>query len=211
VEHFRPVELNPAERKRLGFASDRPTLFFLSVLDGHHEYKGLDVLLESLAQLDDTEDVVPKLLVGGGGDSHSQYKQQAAKLGIDNNVEFLGRVHEEDLVSLYSGADLFVLPSKSSDQEGFGLVVLEALACGTPVVTTNVVGVSDEIVANNVGQLVAVDDSNALAEAITDSLKTNMFDTERGREICREQYSWEASANELEALYYEVAELSAIN
>ncbi|KOX93169.1 glycosyltransferase family 4 protein [Haloarcula rubripromontorii] len=211
VEQFRPVELNSEERKRLGFASDRPTLFFLSVLDGHHGYKGLDVLLESIARLNKKADIVPKLLVGGGGDAHSRYKQQATKLGIDDHVEFIGRIPDEDLVSLYSGADLFVLPSKSSDQEGFGLVVLEALACGTPVITTDVVGVSDEIVANNAGRLVAAGDSKALAESITDSLENAKFDTERGREICRKQYSWEASATELERLYYEIAEESAAN
>ncbi|WP_420182762.1 glycosyltransferase family 4 protein [Haloarcula sp. KBTZ06] len=211
VEHFHPVELESTEREQLGFSLDRPNLFFLSVLDGHHGYKGLDVLLESLARLDEIEDVVPKLLVGGGGDLHSQYKQQARKLDIDDHVEFLGRVPEEDLVSLYSGADLFVLPSKSTDQEGFGLVILEALACGTPVVTTDVVGVSDEIIANNAGQLVAIDDSDALAESIIDSLYNTVFDTEKGREICSKQYSWKANADKLEALYYEVSELSAID
>ncbi|EMA24370.1 glycosyltransferase family 4 protein [Haloarcula argentinensis] len=209
VERFHPVELDTARRERLGFDSDRSNLFFLSVLDGHHGYKGLDVLLKSLAQLSESEELVPKLLVGGGGDAHAQYEQQATDLGVDDHVEFLGRVPDEDLVALYSGADLFVLPSKSSDQEGFGLVVLEAMACETPVVTTDVVGVSDDIIANDAGSIVAVDDSGALAEAISGGLTDGSFSAEQARTVCRNNYSWAASASKLEAIYEEVTGPSA--
>ncbi|AEM57268.1 glycosyl transferase [Haloarcula hispanica N601] len=208
VNYFEPKTVSAEDLARLGFDESRPTLFFLSVLDGHHDYKGLTDLLEALALLVKEEDTTPQLLVGGGGESKSTYEHRAAKLGVDQFVDFLGRVPEDDLVNYYSAADLFVLPSTSSDQEGFGLVLLEALASGTPVVTTNVVGIAEEVKQNPVGTIAPKENPEALASSIRTTLSNDEFDLEVARNLCVQNYSWRASAEDLEAIYERVCETS---
>jgi len=204
TEHYTPVDLSDADRERLGFDPDRPTLFFLSVLDGHHEYKGLTDLLDAMAHLEDGAGRTPQLLVGGGGDAQSRYEAYADEAGVASSVTFLGRVPEEDITSYYSGADLFVLPSTSSDQEGFGLVLLEALACGTPVVTTDVVGIADEVRSEPIGTVTPIADPEALASSIGAQLHGDEFEPTVARALCEDQYSWQASAVEMEKLYRRV-------
>jgi len=200
VNRFRPVTVDDAERNRLGFDTDRPNVFFLSVLDGHHGYKGLDVLLRAISILDDRSETVPHLLVGGDGEARSQYKQQAKVLGVEEHVTFLGYVEEDDLVAYYSEANLFALPSLSSDQEGFGLVLLEALASRTPVITTDVVGVSEAVSSNDIGDVVPRDDPAELANAINRSLSSG-FDPDDARALCKNEYSWQSSAEQIEHIY----------
>ncbi|MGB9931996.1 glycosyltransferase [Haloarcula amylolytica] len=203
VNRFRPATIDKAERNRLGFDASRPNVFFLSVLDGHHGYKGLDVLLEAISILNDRSETVPHLLVGGDGEARSQYEQQAKMLGVEDHVTFLGYVEDNDLVAYYSEADLFALPSLSSDQEGFGLVLLEALAAGTPVVTTDVVGVSDAVRDNEIGEIVPQDDPTELATTI-EHLLTLEFNSDSARALCENEYSWRSSAEHLEQMYLEL-------
>lgn len=204
VDRFRPVEVDTAEKERLGFDTSRPNLFFLSVLDGHHGYKGLNILMEAISLLEDRGGTVPYLIVGGDGDARPHYEQQTTALGIDDHVTFLGYVEDDDLVAYYSGADLFVLPSLSSDQEGFGLVLLEALASGTPVVTTDVVGVSDAVREHAIGEIVPRNDPAALADAIEEWSCTDRFDEQRSRSLCTTDYSWISSAEAMEEVYSKV-------
>lgn len=203
VNRFRPVAIDEAERSRLGFDAGRPNVFFLSVLDGHHSYKGLDVLLEAVSLLDDRSGMVPHLLVGGEGNARPKYEQRATRLGINDRVTFLGYVDDDDLVAYYSGADLFALPSLSVEQEGFGLVLLEALASGTPVVATDVVGISDAIRENDIGTIVPRNDPAELADVIEKGVSTDRFDEQRSRLVCTTNYSWAASAKAMEELYLE--------
>lgn len=202
VDTFRPVDVEDDDYLRLGFSHDSDNLFFLSVLDEVHEYKGLDVLLEAMATLAERDFPTPQLVVGGGGELKSDYEALAANLGVSDHVHFTGYIPDDNLATAYSTADAFVLPSLSSDQEGFGLVVLEALACGTPVVTTEVVGVSDQIQSLNVGNLADVGDSESLANSIVATLSgQNNKVSNRGRELCKREYSWESSAKELDHIY----------
>ncbi|ELZ65799.1 glycosyltransferase [Haloferax prahovense DSM 18310] len=202
VDTFRPIDVADEDVERLGFSNESPNLFFLSVLDDVHEYKGLDVLLEAMSLLVERGGTTPRLVVGGGGELKPEYESFASELGISEHVHFTGYIPDDDLVTAYNIADLFVLPSLSSDQEGFGLVVLEALACGTPVVTTEVVGVSDQIVSHDIGSLARVGDAESLCQTIESELAdTHTKKSNRGREICESEYSWESSAKELELVY----------
>ena len=110
-------------------------IFFLSVLDKFHKYKGLDYLLDSLVKV---KNEIPnvKLIIGGQGELLEFYKNKTKELGIEDNVEFKGFLSDEDVIKYYQESELFVLPSISSLQEGFGIVVLEALSCQTPVIST---------------------------------------------------------------------------
>ncbi|ELZ75342.1 glycosyltransferase [Haloferax volcanii DSM 14919] len=205
VEKFRPIDVKDEDVERLGFSNESPNLFFLSVLDDVHEYKGLDVLLEAMSLLVERDGTTPRLVVGGGGELKPEYESLASELGVSEYVHFTGYIPDDDLVTAYNIADLFVLPSLSSDQEGFGLVVLEALACGTPVVTTEVVGVSDQITSYDLGSLAQVGDVESLSQTIEFELENSCSnDPDQMREFCESRYSWSSSAEELSSIYLDM-------
>jgi glycosyltransferase involved in cell wall biosynthesis len=111
---------------------DRPKVLFLSRL---HEQKGIDIAIESAAALRASGQDFALLIAGSGEPTYEQQMRDlVAKLGLRDHVVFLGLVTGEEKISLYRAADVFVLPTR---HENFGLVLTEAMACGTPVVTTH--------------------------------------------------------------------------
>lgn len=98
-------------------------------------YKGFDVLIKAAASLGD--DTV--VLIGGGGESLGTLRDKVAAAGLSNRVHLLGRVNDAELPAYYEAADVFCLPSLMRS-EAFGLVMLEAMSFGRPVVATNIVG-----------------------------------------------------------------------
>lgn len=100
---------------------------------------GIDVLLNAFAKVRDSHNV--RLFIAGKGAQQDALKQQATALGLDNHVKFLGYLPDEQLPTAYQAADLTIVPSQSL--EGFGLILLESLACGTPVLCTPVGGMPD--------------------------------------------------------------------
>lgn len=184
------------------------TIFFLSVLDEFHEYKGLSDLL---AALDLVRRSVPdvKLIVGGDGALLQFYRQKAHSLGLAKHIEFLGRIAPADLVDYYNRCNVFVLPSRSSLQEGFGMVLLEAMACARPVVSTSVVGLTKDIVRNDAGIAVPPGDPEALAEAIAGLLedrKRGALMGANGRRLVMKKYNWKVISEEMEEIYRECHE-----
>jgi len=183
--------------------NDDYTIFFLSLLDEFHRYKGLDILLKSL-QIVKKEIPNIKLVVGGKGVLVDYYKKMAASMGLVDNVEFTGFISDDEIVGYYNQANVFVLPSTSSLQEGFGIVALEALACQIPVITTDIVGVAEDLDAVNGGLIVPPKDNVKLAEAIIIILKDKELQKEmgkRGRKLVMEKYTWKSVASNMEKLY----------
>ena len=113
-------------------------VFFMSVLDKHHEYKGLGILLDAMVKVKDRRPEA-RLLIGGGGELIGKYRATGEMHGISDSVEFLGYLPDEELAELYSSSSVFVLPSLNK-LEGFGIVALEALSYATPVITTQLCG-----------------------------------------------------------------------
>lgn len=105
----------------------RPIILFVGRLVG---YKGVDVLLEAM------RDVDAVALVVGDGPERGALQQRARALGVDDRVRFLGEVTDQELAALYRACDLFVLPSITR-QEAFGVVQLEAMTRGKPVISTD--------------------------------------------------------------------------
>lgn len=158
LELFRPMDRRAA-RRRLGL-NDGKTIVFAGRIE---PLKGVDKLLMAMHQLKDQG--LRLLVIGGDGDS--QYDQELQKLSrelnIQDTVTFLGLVRQEELPCFYSAADVCVIPSY---YESFGLVALEALACGTPVVSTPV-GVAVSVLnGDGTGYLVADNAPRRLAEKI---------------------------------------------
>jgi teichuronic acid biosynthesis glycosyltransferase TuaC len=137
-----------AARTNLGLPAD--TRIILSV-GGLVPRKGFDVLIKALSRLagkNPTGDFY--LAIVGDGPLRAELEQLAASLGLGENVRLVGSVPHEQLNSWYSAADLFCLVS---DREGWPNVLLESLACGTPVVATNIWGVPEIIRSDSVGLL----------------------------------------------------------
>lgn len=168
---------------------------FLSLLDVHHRYKGLDVLLEALALLPDA-----RLRVGGKGEDLEDYRRQARDFGVAERVEFLGFVPDAELNAFYGSCHVFVLPSTDGRREGFGLVLLEAMACGRPVVTTPIVGVAADVEPRGVGLVVPTHEPAELATAIQ-NLQGLPAMGRRARELVEERYTWERVTDDYEALF----------
>lgn len=99
------------------------------------EYKGFNVLINAAASLPD--DVI--ILVGGGGSLLKQYRQDVVGLSLQNRVDFLGELTSDEAAALLHACDVFCLPSINK-AEAFGVVLLEAMAAGKPIVTTNIPG-----------------------------------------------------------------------
>ena len=197
VTRFRPVDL-PEKEPPVG-----KKVLFISVLDRFHGFKGLDRLL--MAMVDVVKEMPEaKLVVGGGGELLDRYENMASSIGLEDRVEFLGRVPEDEIVELYNSCALFVLPSISASQETFGMVLLEAMACSRPVVSTEIVGVAEMVKRYGAGLIVESGDEVALAEAIIKLLKNEALRLRMGyvgREIAERYYSWNRVALMTEALY----------
>jgi phosphatidylinositol alpha-1,6-mannosyltransferase len=114
---------------------------------------------------------VQYVIVGSGPDEE-RLRQIVDHHGLHDAVHFAGRVPWDDLLLYYNAADVFVMPSREDppDVEGFGLVFLEANACGTPVIGANAGGVPDAIVDGTTGYLVPPADPAALADALASVL-----------------------------------------
>ena len=188
-----------AARTRLGHG-DRQVVFTARRLV---ERMGLSVLLQAWAQLEHHADRM--LLIAGEGPLRASLEQQASALGVASSVRLLGQISDDDLVEHYRAADLCVLPSLSL--EGFGLAAVEALACGTPVVTTDVGGLPEVVSGLDGSLVVPADNPSALAARMTAALAGDVPSAERCRGHA-ETFTW-ASASEGNQQAYSAAAAEA--
>ena len=178
-------------------------IFFLSVLDEYHRYKGLDYLLKSFVSVLKVRPDV-KLVIGGDGVLHKEYEEMARELGVVHAVQFVGKIPDDELNKYYNDCDIFVLPSISSEQEGFGIVALEAMACCKPVIVTNIAGVSEDVIKHNTGHVIKPCNIDAIANSITEILNNNdmTFNMgKNGRRLVVKEYSWKRITSEIEKAY----------
>ncbi|MBN2884970.1 glycosyltransferase family 4 protein [Patescibacteria group bacterium] len=171
------------------------TLLFVGGLDSAHYFKGLNILLEAMA----TISLPLSLHIVGDGDLKKQYQQQAAKLHLDKKVDFLGRISEEDLIKEYQGADILILPSINS-HEAFGLVLIEAMACGLPVIASNLAGVRSVFNDGKEGLICEPGDIKDLSEKITSLIsdESKLLKMARSaRKLVEDKYAWEKVADQI--------------
>lgn len=159
-------------------------------------YKGIEVLLRALAMVRGA----PPLVVAGEGPLRARLEAEAQRLGLD--ARFMGRVSDEALPELYRGAKLTVLPSVNR-QEAFGITLVESMACGTPVVASDLPGVAE--VARLGGLVAPPGDAPALAEVLQRALQPGALP--RGEALAarvRAEYDWPVIAARVLAVYEEV-------
>ena len=154
-------------RQRLGLAMDAPVLVSVGALV---ERKGFHRVLECLPALRRRFPGLRYLVVGGAGpegDWSARLTRSVADLGLEDCVVFLGTLAPEELKLPLSAADVFVLATRN---EGWANVFLEAMACGLPVVATDVGGNAEVVANENLGTLLPFGDPDRLAQAIADAL-----------------------------------------
>jgi glycosyltransferase involved in cell wall biosynthesis len=168
-------------------------------LGRHVYYKGFDVLIEAMQHVD------AQLILGGDGPLKAELQQQAERLGVSNKVLFTGSIAEADLAAYFNACDVFCLPSVEQS-EAFGLVQLEAMACGKPVVCTQLNnGVNVVNQAGVTGLAVPVRDATALAGALNTLLNDDVLRSKLGQQAKTHAisgYSLTAMSNSHAALYH---------
>jgi glycosyltransferase involved in cell wall biosynthesis len=182
----------PRDERHPAVDEEKTTLLYVGRLGAR---KGLDLASRALAEVDDER---VEFLIAGTGRHEETLRELARELGIADRVRLLGYVPDEDLPVLYSSADVFVLPSR---YEGFGLVLLEAMACGTPVIGADAGGIPTAVSDGEYGRVVERDISelaDAMYEFSNDDTPTSM----RSNAISASRsLDWEKSIRKVEEIY----------
>lgn len=176
-----------------------PTLLTVSRLS--EPRKNVDKVLRALAALKDRFGF--RYLVAGEGSQRTALETLATGLGIGDRVHFLGRVDDRELKSLYASADLFVLTASinPTSHEGFGIVYLEAAACGVPSLAARLAGAAEAVSEGQSGFFVDTPEIPEIEQALAAFLSGEMhFDPEACRNFAR-QFTWSRVADSAVALY----------
>ncbi|MBN1785137.1 MAG: glycosyltransferase family 4 protein [Candidatus Bathyarchaeota archaeon] len=199
IDTFRP-ENKQESRTKLGLPKDRKIVLSVRRL----VYKnGLGTLIESVPKITQQHPNV-LFILAGKGPSRKLIQDRIKELGISQNITLAGFVPDELLPVYYNAADIFMLPSASG--EGLPLVLLEAMACGLPVIATAVGGTPEILKHKKNGILVPPINPEAMAKATTKLLS----ETKLGKKISKEarrnikdKYTWEENVRQLQAIYKE--------
>lgn len=194
---FKPEDFTKAEILKEFDVSDQGDCI-VSFAGKLTHFKGVDVLLKAAKHYEKSSCGKVTTLIAGNGELYGELMKMKETLNLER-VHFLGHVNQDTLVKMYNIADVSVVPSRT---EPFGLVAIEALACGTPVVGTNQGGLPD-FIDNKVGRLVEVEDDLELADAILAELAHKDKET-RGKycaEYAVKGFSLEHSIKAVEDLY----------
>lgn len=172
AQRFSPGDRSAA-REHFGIPQDHRVISTVSRVFG---YKAHDLVIEAIAQLPEEKREKLLYIVAGRGPALEGLKELARARGVDEQIRWLGFVPEEDLQKVYHASDLFVLCTRDvvdqNSVEGFGLVFLEAQACGVPVIGARTGGIPDAIEEGRGGWLIEEDDRAALC-AHLDALITD--------------------------------------
>jgi glycosyltransferase involved in cell wall biosynthesis len=204
LSHFCPPVDQAAVRRRLALPEGRRVLLAVRNLVPR---MGLDNLLHAMAKLgDEVQDLL--LLIGGEGELRRSLERQIDEFRLAGHVRLLGFIPEEELPQYYQASDLVLMPTH--ELEGFGLVTVEALACGTPVVGTPVGALPEVLSRLDQRLLAAGTDGASLAQAIHRTLarfRDEPGERERlsrkGLALVKEEYNWDRHNGRFAALLTE--------
>lgn len=186
--------------KNYNLPEDSKIVLFVGQLGKPHKHKGIDTLIDAFSDVCNSNPYIYLVIVGKG--DAEKYKAQSKRQKIEKNVIFAGYIDGDILPKYYQSADVFVLPS-TTEQEGFGMTLIEAMACGTPVIGTRIGGIPHVIRDKETGLLVWPKDRKALSQAI----KTISSDKElnenlikKGIKEVKEKYDWKIAIDKTEKL-----------
>jgi glycosyltransferase involved in cell wall biosynthesis len=199
LARFKPLTNARAEvRRKLGILEDAVVAATVRRLVFKN---GVDTLLECARLTAQRNRRLVYLVIGKGPDFEA-VRTRVAQLGLERNFVLAGFVSDEDLPMFYNAADFFVLPSKSG--EGLPLVALEAMACGLPLVATDVGGIG-EVLVGGYGKIVPPNNPQALSEATEAMVGADFGQLRRGiRAVMTEKFSWDVNVERLTRIYEEI-------
>ncbi len=198
LARFHPNGNKRAAKSKLGIRADLPVLLSVRRLVSR---MGLEHLIESMPVLLRRQELL--LVIGGTGYLESKLRRLVRKLGLDDYVRFAGRISDDDLPLYYQAADLFVIPSIA--YEGFGLVTLEALSSGVPVLGSRVGGTVEILEQLDPELLVSDNRPEPLADAISSALARDDLAPGRLRQFVKENYDWEDILPRVEKCFADAA------
>lgn len=211
IHRFGAIE-QQAARQQLGIDSDTKVVFYVGRFD---KRKGIETLVRAVGKSQLRGKANIKLIIGGGsrpgqsdGMERERIERIVAELGMSDFTVFPGRLGDETLPTYYAAADVCVVPSH---YEPFGLVAIEAMASGTPVVASDVGGLQFTVVPEETGLLAPPKDDVAFAAAIDRILLDPDFRNQLGlaaRVRVENKFSWEGVAKQLSDLYSQLIEES---
>lgn len=181
-------------RKMLNLPNDRKIILFVGNL---LSIKGIDLLLYAFAKISKKDHI--NLIIIGKGESEGKLKELTIKLHIETHVFFIGTKKHTEIPLWLNACDVFCLPSRN---EGFPTVIVEALACGRPVVATRVGGIPEAIINDTLGILVEPNNAEELAAALNKALEKE-WDYQAIAEYGK-RFSWDTIAEEYTELYKNV-------
>ncbi|MCG6133913.1 MAG: glycosyltransferase family 4 protein [Nostoc sp. LLA-1] len=193
INSFQPNLSPQAARQQLGWPDNRRILFTSRRLV---QRVGIDKLLQAIAII---KPQVPDvwLAIAGKGHMQATLQQQAKELGLTDNVKFLGFLPDAQLPIAYQAAELTVMPSQSF--EGFGLAIIESLACGTPVLCTPVGGMPEILLPFSPDLITTSIEAKSIAEKLTNILSGNL--SLPSRQDCRQyavsNFDWQHIAQQV--------------
>jgi glycosyltransferase involved in cell wall biosynthesis len=152
--------------RRYGLSARQPVILTVARLSSPERYKGYDKIIEAMPSILERVPRVHYVLVGKG-DDRGRVERRVRDMGLEDHVSLAGFVPESELCDHYNLCDVFAMPSKG---EGFGIVFLEALACGKPVVAGNQDGSRDALCDGELGALIDPDDVGQIAGTVGDIL-----------------------------------------
>ncbi|MBN2462047.1 MAG: glycosyltransferase family 4 protein [Dehalococcoidia bacterium] len=180
------------------FADDKTNILFVGRLERR---KGLAYLLNACARVKASFPNLRLIVVGPGTILRSRYEKMVEDMNLTNNVVFTGFVPSIELPSYYRSADIFCAPATGG--ESFGIVLLEAMACGKPVIATNIQGYASVLAHGDEGLLVPPKDIDSLAQALLSLLNDKSLRLKMGEKgkIKAEKYSWPNLARQITDYY----------
>lgn len=170
-------------KKRYDINENKKIILTLCRISAHEGYKGYDRVVEALAQIDSSNIIY---LIAGKYDLVEKRRIEvlAKKMKVDNCIRFTSFIDEKEIVAHYKLANLFIMPSFN---EGFGIVFLEAMACGIPVIAGNIDGSVDALKNGELGSLINPNDINEIAREINKQLVINKEHNE-GEKLSNKAY-----------------------
>lgn len=194
--------------KRYGLAANQPVILTIARLAGAERYKGYDQLLRALPLVREQFPNI-RYVLGGRGADRPRTEALIRDLGVSANVTLAGYVPDYELRSHYNLCDLFAMPSKG---EGFGIVFLEALACGKPVLAGNKDGSADAVLNGAIGVLIDPDNIPEIANALIAILSRKhsngmIFDPDTLRSRAIEAYGYQRFRERLGEVMRPVVEI----
>jgi D-inositol-3-phosphate glycosyltransferase len=208
LDLFCPIPRDKA-RRALGLPPGRRVILFVGRIE---PLKGIDTLLRAMAlvapQIPRWQEELSVVIIGGAPGAGAEQtnaelgrlQQLRTELGIEDLVTFQGAQDQDTLASYYSAAEMVVMPSH---YESFGMVALEAMACGTPVVASKVGGLAFSVQDGETGFLVPGGDAAALAARIQQLLTDDQLRRRLGQQAARwaRRYGWPAIAEQVLGVY----------